>query len=107
MITGTLASSSRDEAKASVVARGGKVTDSVSKRTSYVVAGSSPGSKLAKAEGLGVPVLDDEAFQRLLEGRTRGRSEHQRLASSVTIASCVACASSRSAPGTFISTANA
>ena len=51
-----------------MVERGGKVTDSVSKRTSYVVAGSSPGSKLAKAESLGVPVLDDEAFQRLLEG---------------------------------------
>jgi DNA ligase (NAD+) len=67
VITGTLASSSRDEAKAAVVERGGKVTDSVSKRTSYVVAGSSPGSKLAKAVDLGVTVLDDEAFQRLLE----------------------------------------
>jgi DNA ligase (NAD+) len=67
VITGTLPSFSRDEAKASVVERGGKVTDSVSKRTSYVVAGSSPGSKLAKAESLGVPVLDDEAFQRLLD----------------------------------------
>jgi DNA ligase (NAD+) len=67
VITGTLPSFSRDEAKASVVERGGKVTDSVSKRTSYVVAGSSPGSKLTKAESLGVPVLDDEAFQRLLE----------------------------------------
>jgi DNA ligase (NAD+) len=67
VITGTLPSFSRDEAKASVVERSGKVTDSVSKRTSYVVAGSSPGSKLAKAVDLGVPVLDDEAFQRLLE----------------------------------------
>ena len=67
VITGTLASFSRDEAKAAVIARGGKVTDSVSKRTSYVVAGTSPGSKLAKAAGLGVTVLDDEAFQRLLE----------------------------------------
>jgi DNA ligase (NAD+) len=67
VITGTLPSRSRDEAKAAVVERGGKVTDSVSKRTSYVVAGSSPGSKLAKAEGLGVPVLDDEAFQHLLD----------------------------------------
>jgi DNA ligase (NAD+) len=66
VITGTLPSFSRDEAKASVVERGGKVTDSVSKRTSYVVAGSSPGSKLAKAESLGVPVLDDEAFRQLL-----------------------------------------
>jgi DNA ligase (NAD+) len=67
VITGTLPSFSRDEARASVVERGGKVTDSVSKRTSFVVAGSSPGSKLAKAVELGVPVLDDEAFQRLLE----------------------------------------
>ena len=67
VITGTLASSSRDEAKALVIERGGKVTDSVSKRTSYVVAGSSPGSKLAKAVGLGVTVLDDEGFQQLLE----------------------------------------
>jgi DNA ligase (NAD+) len=66
VITGTLASSSRDDAKAAVVARGGKVTDSVSKRTSYVVAGSSPGSKLAKAVDLGVTVLDDEGFQQLL-----------------------------------------
>jgi DNA ligase (NAD+) len=67
VITGTLTSFSRDEAKAAVVERGGKVTDSVSKRTSYVVAGSSPGSKLAKAESLGVPVLDDEGFRRLLD----------------------------------------
>jgi DNA ligase (NAD+) len=67
VITGTLASASRDEAKALVVERGGKVTDSVSRRTSYVVAGASPGSKLAKAVDLGVPVLDDEAFRRLLE----------------------------------------
>jgi DNA ligase (NAD+) len=67
VITGTLASSSRDAAKEAVIARGGKVTDSVSKRTSYVVAGTSPGSKLAKASDLGVTVLDDEAFRRLLE----------------------------------------
>ncbi len=67
VITGTLASASRDEAKALVVERGGKVTDSVSRRTSYVVAGASPGSKLTKAVDLGVPVLDDEAFRRLLE----------------------------------------
>ncbi|MDX6541543.1 MAG: ligase [Gaiellales bacterium] len=67
VITGTLASFSRDEAKAAVIARGGKVTDSVSQRTSYVFAGTSPGSKLPKASGLGVTVLDDEAFQRLLE----------------------------------------
>jgi DNA ligase (NAD+) len=66
VLTGTLARRTRDEATAEIEARGGKVTGSVSKRTSYVVAGESPGSKLAKAEQLGVPVLDDEAFDRLL-----------------------------------------
>ena len=47
--------------------RGGKVTGSVSKRTSAVVAGASPGSKLAKAEQLGVPVLDEAGFVEMLE----------------------------------------
>ena len=68
VITGTLPGWSRDDARAAVVERGGKVTDSVSKRTSYVVAGASPGSKLAKAESLGVPVLDADGFARLLAG---------------------------------------
>ena len=49
------------------MARGGKVTSSVSKKTSYVVAGESPGSKLARAESLGVSVLDENAFDELLE----------------------------------------
>jgi DNA ligase (NAD+) len=66
VITGTLEALSRTEAEEAVVARGGKVTSSVSKRTSYVVAGESPGSKLAKAESAGVPVLDEAAFVRLL-----------------------------------------
>jgi DNA ligase (NAD+) len=66
VITGTLEAFSRTEAEEAVVARGGKVTSSVSKRTSYVVAGESPGSKLAKAEGAGVAVLDEAAFARLL-----------------------------------------
>ncbi len=48
------------------MARGGKVTSSVSKKTSYVVAGESPGSKLARAESLGVPVIDENALDELL-----------------------------------------
>lgn len=67
VITGTLSSLGRDEAKAAVEDRGGKVTSSVSRRTTAVVAGESPGSKLAKAEELGVPVLDETGFIRLLE----------------------------------------
>ncbi len=67
VLTGTLAERTRDEAAAEIAARGGKVTGSVSKKTSYVVAGESPGSKLAKAEELGVTVLDGPAFEALLE----------------------------------------
>ena len=73
MITGTLPSFSRDEAKASVVERGGKVTDSVSKRTSYVVAARARARSSRRRIDLGVPVLDDEAFQRLLEGGPEAR----------------------------------
>ncbi|HYL53699.1 MAG TPA: NAD-dependent DNA ligase LigA [Acidimicrobiia bacterium] len=67
VLTGTLDGHTRDEAAAEIAARGGKVTGSVSKKTSYVVAGDSPGSKLAKAEQVGVTILDEAAFDRLLE----------------------------------------
>ena len=67
VLTGTLEHRKRDEAAAEVASRGGKVTGSVSKKTSYVVAGESPGSKLAKAETLGVTILDEAAFESLLE----------------------------------------
>jgi DNA ligase (NAD+) len=66
VLTGTLPQRSREEAAAEIAARGGKVTGSVSKKTSYVVAGESPGSKLAKAEELGVTILDEDAFDALL-----------------------------------------
>jgi DNA ligase (NAD+) len=67
VITGTLSSLGRDEAKAAVEDRGGKVTSSVSRKTTVVVAGESPGSKLAKAEDLGVPVMDEAGFVQFLE----------------------------------------
>jgi DNA ligase (NAD+) len=67
VLTGTLEHRSRDEAAAEIAARGGKVVGSVSKKTSYVVVGESPGSKLAKAEQLGVPIIDEAAFEQLLD----------------------------------------
>jgi DNA ligase (NAD+) len=67
VVTGTLEGFTREEAHAALEARGAKVAGSVSGRTSMVVAGTSPGSKVAKAEQLGVTVLDEEAFRRLLE----------------------------------------
>jgi DNA ligase (NAD+) len=66
VITGTLESYSRDEARKALEALGAKVSDSVSKKTTGVIAGESPGSKLAKAEKAGVPVLDEAALKKLL-----------------------------------------
>jgi DNA ligase (NAD+) len=68
VITGTLEGYSRDEARKALEALGAKVSDSVSKKTTGVIAGESPGSKLAKAEKAGVPVLDEAALKKLLRG---------------------------------------
>jgi DNA ligase (NAD+) len=67
VVTGSLAGFSRDDAKEAIIARGGKAAGSVSKKTDYVVAGDSPGSKYDKAIELGVPILDEDGFRRLLE----------------------------------------
>ena len=70
VVTGSLVDFSRDGAKEAIVSRGGKASSSVSKKTDYVVVGESPGSKAEKAEQLGVPVLDEDAFKHLLEHGT-------------------------------------
>ena len=62
MLTGTLPDMSREEASARLKAAGAKVVGSVSKKTSYVVAGEEAGSKLTKAQALGVPVIDQDAM---------------------------------------------
>jgi DNA ligase (NAD+) len=68
VLTGSLESMTRDEAKAKLQALGAKVTGSVSKKTDYVVAGEAAGSKLDKAESLGVTVLDEKGLEELLKG---------------------------------------
>ena len=67
VVTGTLSAFSRGDAEGRIKVLGGKVTSSVTKKTSYVVVGESPGSKAAKAEQLGTPILDEDDFVRLLE----------------------------------------
>ncbi len=68
VVTGTLSSMSRGQAKAAVEAAGGKASGSVSAKTDYLVAGEKAGSKLAKAQTLGVAVLDEAAFLALIGG---------------------------------------
>ncbi len=67
VVTGTLETLSRNEAEALIVKNGGKASGSVSKKTSYVVAGTAAGSKLTKAQALGVPVLTEAEFLDLLK----------------------------------------
>ena len=66
VVTGTLPSLSRDEAESLIAKHGGKASGSVSKKTAFVLAGEKAGSKLTKAQTLGIPVLDEEAFLRML-----------------------------------------
>ncbi len=67
VLTGTLPNWSREQATERIMSAGGRVTGSVSKNTDYVVAGESPGSKLQKAERLGVTVLDEEGLREVLD----------------------------------------
>jgi DNA ligase (NAD+) len=68
VLTGTLPHMTREEASELILSQGGKVSSSVSKKTDYVVAGADPGAKLARAEALGVTVLDEQGLRTLLKG---------------------------------------
>jgi len=68
VLTGALPAMSRDEAKATITRLGGRVTSSVSKKTNYVVVGTDPGSKYDDARRLGIPILDEAAFKKLIAG---------------------------------------
>jgi len=67
VLTGTLENMPRSQAKALIEKSGGKVTESVSKNTSFVVAGASPGSKLDKAKKLGIPIIDEKTLKEMCE----------------------------------------
>jgi DNA ligase (NAD+) len=81
VVTGTLIDFSRDEASAAITSRGGKVTGSVSKKTSFVVVGDTPGSKYDKAVTLKVPVLDEDGFRVLLDAGPDAAGEHATIGS--------------------------
>ena len=68
MLTGSLPELSREQATERILAAGGRVTGSVSKKTDYLLAGESPGSKLEKAQRLGVAVIDEAGLLTLLDG---------------------------------------
>ena len=84
VLTGTLDELTREEAAALIKAAGGKVVNSVSKKTDYVVAGDNPGSKLAKAEKLGTEILDEAGLRALLVVAAGA----QRPATAAAIRSC-------------------
>jgi len=65
-LTGTLPSMTREEATEKIESLGGHVSSSVSKKTDYVLAGAEPGSKFDKAKGLGIKIIDEAAFRKIL-----------------------------------------
>jgi DNA ligase (NAD+) len=75
VVTGSLEGFSRDEAKEAILSRGGKAAGTVSKKTDYVVVGENAGSKAAKAEQLGLTILDEAGFRALLESGESGESQ--------------------------------
>ena len=70
VVTGSLIDVSRDSAKEAIISRGGRASGSVSKKTDWVVVGENAGTKAAKAEELGVPMLNEDQFKILLENGT-------------------------------------